>query len=153
MPERTKAQNARDKLNELAAILLRYKIGHGTEAKMQAQIQAILDAAKIPSAREMILQGGGRLDLAAAYPIVLNEDRDVSKNWKEKLVFGLPFVIAIECKIADTTYDLLSQISGYIQHPDVAAVLVVTSRQAHREMPEELHGKPVAVVWVGGNSL
>lgn len=143
----------RQKLEELQQLLMRYRIRCLNENMMQQQVAAILDAAKIPNCREMILPGGGRLDLAAAYPVVLNEDREVYKNWKEKVVHGLPFVIAIECKIAGTTYDLLSQVSGYIQHPDVAAVLVVTSRQAHREMPTELHGKPVAVVWVGGNSL
>lgn len=134
----------REKLNELAALLLRYKISHGTEAKMQAQVGRILASKGFTWGREVILTEKDRLDLGVFF------DGLPGCNFMQKPDLG---VIAIECKIAGTTYDLLSQISGYIQHPDVAAVLVVTSRQAHREMPEELHGKPVAVVWVGGNSL
>jgi len=143
----------RTKLNELFDLIRRYRIKYLTEDQMQRQVESIIAGAGLPCCREMILEGGGRLDLGVAYPVVLNEDREVWKNWKEKVDFGLPFVIAVECKVKGSLYDLLRQCSGYIQHPDVQAVLVVTSRQAHREMPTELHGKPVAVVWVGANVL
>lgn len=134
----------REKLTELAALLLRYKITYGTEAKMQSQVGKILSAGGYEWGRELILTDKDRIDLGVLCPGF------TGCNFLQRVDLG---VIAIECKIAGTTYDLLSQCSGYIQHPDVAAVLVVTSRQSHREMPDELHGKPVAVVWVGGNSL
>lgn len=132
----------REKLNELFDLVRRYRIKYLTEDQMQGQVESIIRGAGLSCCREMILEGGGRLDLGVAYPVQLNE-----------VVFGLPFVIAVECKIKGSLYDLMSQCSGYIQHPDVQGVLVVTSRQAHRDMPSELHGKPVAVVWVGANVL
>ena len=55
--------------------------------------------------------------------------------------------IAVEVKTRGSLGDLTRQIHRYLQEPDVRGVLVVTTRSIHRDLPDEISGKPVRVYW------
>lgn len=54
--------------------------------------------------------------------------------------------IAVELKRAGTAAALTRQITRYAGHREVGAVVVVTNRVRHRNIPPVINGKPVRVV-------
>lgn len=54
--------------------------------------------------------------------------------------------VAIEVKTKGGLSDLTRQVFRYAELPAVGGVLVVTTRNLHRNMPSEAMGKPVAVL-------
>jgi hypothetical protein len=54
--------------------------------------------------------------------------------------------IAVEVKVAGSPNEVLRQLHRYAQHEDVKALLLVTTRAAHRLLPGELNGKRLQVV-------
>jgi hypothetical protein len=46
-------------------------------------------------------------------------------------------------KIDGATNELLRQVSRYAEHEDVSAILVVSTRRRHSDLPESLCGKPI----------
>jgi len=54
--------------------------------------------------------------------------------------------IAIEVKIAGPLGNVTRQLFRYAQHPAVRAILLVTSRSRHGNMPSEMNGKPVHIL-------
>jgi hypothetical protein len=66
----------------------------------------------------------------------------------ERPDFLLSDDIAVEVKVRGTADQLERQVRRYLAHPEIAAVLIVTSRVRHRSLPVAIEGKPVRVVWV-----
>lgn len=58
--------------------------------------------------------------------------------------------IAVEVKVKGTTANLERQIGRYLAHDRVGAAIVVTRCARHRQLPGQIGGKPVHVVWLSG---
>lgn len=62
-------------------------------------------------------------------------------------------IFALEFKTDGGFEPLLGQISGYLERCNIAGMVVVTSRQAHRQLPTRLHDLPIVVCWIGPQKL
>lgn len=68
--------------------------------------------------------------------------------------FFLPdFRIGIECKIGGGFSTVSKQLDRYAEHPEIEALVLVTSRCGHQCEDLDFRGKPVRVVYVGGLRL
>lgn len=56
--------------------------------------------------------------------------------------------VGLEVKTDGAPTHVLRQIQRYAESDLVQAMVLVTTRAKHREMPNELRGKPVRVVWL-----
>jgi hypothetical protein len=68
----------------------------------------------------------------------------------ERLDFLVGGGIAVELKVAGPPDALERQITRYAAHDQVTAIVIVTTRARHQGMPEQVGGKPVFVVYLGG---
>lgn len=100
----------------VAELLDRSAFRFASEAALQAGIGQVLAAAGIPHRREVQVGPAGRLDF-------LTDE-------------GL----AIEVKVDGTAPALARQVLRYAQRPEVHAVLIVTTRAKHHEVPPEAFG-------------
>ena len=115
-------------LFELRDQLQRWRYPTLTESALQANVELALRLLKINYRREWRLSGeAGRVD------------------------FWLPDSrLFIECKISQPWTTVLRQLSRYCEASETAGGLLITRKHNHRDMPTALHGKPLAVLWVGG---
>ena len=113
---------------ELAALIGRHRYRYQSEEVLQAGIAEVFDTAGIQYERELYLNSRDRLDFR---------------------VGGT----AIEVKIKGSQMQLVRQIARYVEHPDVAAVLVVGTPAWVNLIPGELHGKPVYRLRLVGSML
>lgn len=58
--------------------------------------------------------------------------------------------IALEVKIDGSLSSVTRQLHRYAQHPDVRAIVLVTTRAMHDRMPPEMGGKPLLVIHLEG---
>lgn len=58
---------------------------------------------------------------------------------------GADIGTAVEVKVKGSLSDLTRQVFRYAEHPTVSGILVVTTKHAHRNLPAEVMGKPLAV--------
>lgn len=106
----------------LAAVVRGYRYAFADEAELQDGVAAALARAGVPFRREHVLAGVGRIDFLAGPGI------------------------GLEVKVGGSLTDLTRQVHRYAAHPDVAALVVVTSRLRLGYLPATLGGKPVRVV-------
>jgi hypothetical protein len=116
-------------VDELAETMAAYRFTFATERDLQNGIERVLESAKFPFEREFILSPKDRVDF---------------------LVVG---GIALEVKTKGSLTALTMQVHRYLQDERVEGTVIVTSKQGHRNLPAEINGKPVRVVWLGGQSL
>lgn len=102
---------------ELRALHFRYV----NEDELQRGLWAALRNLGYDVKREAIIDGRSRLDF---------------------LIGG----IAIEVKVAGRTVSVVRQLARYAEHPDVDALILVTTRLRHSDIPSVMSGKPVRVV-------
>ena len=121
--EGTKIRQAADEARAVANLLARHRLSVSDEADLQAAIHGILLADGRPARREAWL-GSDRPDF------LLGD-------------------VAIEVKVKGTNVEVLRQLHRYAAHEEVLAILLVTTRAAHRTIPREACGKPILVQWVG----
>jgi len=95
-----------------------------SEDDLQRGIAKLLEERSIPHQREYRLDAQSRLDF---------------------LVDG---GLGIEVKIDGSASDLGYQVLRYLRHEVVKGVVVITSRSSHRDLPREMEGKPVWVVYL-----
>lgn len=111
-------------------MLRRYALPFGTEAKLQLAVAEVLTRENIPFAREFSLGGDfGRIDFMA--------DGE----------------IGIECKVDGAGSAVLHQLVMYADCPWIKSLILVTSRHTHRIRANSINGKPLIVIFVGGQSL
>ena len=113
---------------EITGLLRRHRIPFGTEQDMQDAVQAILNRNHVQHAREVLLSAKDRIDFLS----------DGSH-------------VGIECKVSGSRSAVLAQLVRYAEHAQVTALILVTSRHTHRFACDEINGKPLFVVWVGGS--
>lgn len=113
---------------ELGAVLLAALGGAGLrvadERDLQEQLAGLLAAAGIAHQREARLGRRDRLDFLVG-------------------------AVAVEVKTGGGLSELTRQIFRYVEHGAVQGVLVVTTRRAHRDLPDAVLGKPLAVLCIG----
>lgn len=56
--------------------------------------------------------------------------------------------VGVEVKTKDSFETVLRQLHRYAQFPQVKGLVLVTTRQSHRDLPLELNGKSLRVVWL-----
>jgi hypothetical protein len=101
-----------------------------TEAQMQAAVQAVLDAAGVRYERERPCGSGNRLDFYLS-------------DWRT----------ALELKIEGGPSAVLRQLHRYAEQPDVAVLVLLTRKAAHRSLPRMLLGKPLHVLFLWEHAL
>lgn len=119
-------------LGRLHAVLADGSYSYDDEHQLQDLLEARLQQAGLRYQREHRLRSArgevyGRCDFVVG----------ASPNW-----------IAIEVKVAGSRGDLLQQVDRYLRSGRVAACLVATTRNTHRDLPRELRGKPLRVSWL-----
>lgn len=112
---------------QVRILLEGYRFHAPDEDTLQCGIAAVLQVEGIPFAREVDLGAAGRADFAVGGGAVL-----------------------IEAKVGGSLMDLARQVQRYCECDGVEGIIVVTTRQGHRALPETLAGTPIAVVWTGG---
>lgn len=110
----------------VAKLLNGYRLRFSNEALLQADVAKVLKLAEVEFHAEWSFSKSDRVD------------------------FWIPSIgLAMECKVDGGPSPVFSQLLRYAGHECVNAVLLVTSRQAHRLPVESLNNKPFQVVWVG----
>lgn len=115
-----KTFSAMSKLHAVRTLLSRFRFKYANETQLQRGIERILEESKFIFAREVTIDGIGRLD------------------------FFVEGEIAIEVKIDGSANELMRQVSRYAQSDRIRGILVVTSRATH-SLPESFNSKPVMV--------
>lgn len=73
---------------------------------------------------------------------------------KDRIDFYLPdSMIGIECKVDGGPTAVASQLLRYAQHEDIAELILITSRRGQVLTVDNLSGKPLHCIWIGGSSL
>jgi hypothetical protein len=95
-----------------------------SEDDLQRGIAKVLETAGIPHQREFRLGAQSRLD------------------------FMVEGGLGIEVKIDGSAMDLGYQVLRYLKDEAVKGIVVVTTRSSHRDLPRELEGKPIWVLYL-----
>lgn len=107
----------------LAAILGGRRYRYRDEATLHDALSAVLDEALIEHEHEVRIEGG-RIDFVAGQ-------------------------VGIEVKIKGSVEVLRRQLEGYSAERDLTDLLVVTTRPAHRAVPDRIGDKRIRVVSIG----
>jgi len=75
-------------------------------------------------------------------------EREFHLDAQSRIDFLVEGGLGVEMKIDGPVSELGYQILRYLQHDAVKAMLVVTTRSSHRDLPPALEGKPVWVVYL-----
>jgi hypothetical protein len=113
-------------LEHVQARLRAYRFRSTSEHDVQLGIGAVLDFERVAFRREVVLSRSDRID------------------------FLLEGGLGIEVKVDSSHTAVLRQLNRYASHVGVAALLLVTTRSKHIDMPSELQGKPVRVLFKPG---
>lgn len=101
----------------------RYHYAH--EDGLQAGITEALTGAGLPARREVRLAPRDRLDVLAGG-------------------------VGIEVKVAGSPDSVLGQLQRYATSEQITALVLVTTVARQRAMPEQVGGKPLSVIYLGG---
>ncbi len=112
------------RVSTIAAALVGRSFQWVTEADFQERIGWALDAWDISFEREKRLSAADRVD------------------------FWCP-PVAVEVKVAGALSDVTRQLVRYADLDIVEAVVLVTTKMRHRNMPSTMRGKPLRVVYIG----
>ena len=117
---------AKARADVLVTLLRRKRFNFSRELQLHEGIDQVLTDAKIPFQREVVLTPEDRIDF---------------------LCEGVGLEIKVDGSLAAVT----RQLWRYADHPLVEVIVLYTTRHHHRDMPKEMKGKPVIVIWA--NSL
>lgn len=113
----------------VAEAIHRYRFRWHTEADLQAGLAGALTDAGFTVEREVRLSAHDRVDLMVG-------------------------TVAVEVKVAKgraaVANAVASQLARYAAHPEVSALVLVTTTVRHKAMPAVMNGKPVSVVVLQG---
>lgn len=107
--------------SEIAAVLGSARFRYTSEDELQQGISLVLDKHGFAFEREARLDARSRIDFLVGD-------------------------VGIEVKVAGSAADLGVQVLRYLRHDRIRAVVIVTTRARHRDIPAELEGKPVHIV-------
>ncbi len=109
--------------SELADILFHARYRYNSEKELQLAISQILYQSNLPWKTEVPLTKKDRIDFMVGD-------------------------IGIEVKVGGSFQQVLRQLHRYACLPEVQGLVLVTTRQSHRDLPTKLNGKPLFVVWL-----
>ena len=116
--------------DELAAALVNFRFRYKDEKELQAGVAQCLAVLGLPFIPEYSL------------------------NTKDRVDFLLvPDGIGIECKTDDSRggaglSSVTRQLWRYAKSDEVKAIILITTRSKHRDLPSEILGKPLFVVYL-----
>ena len=110
----------------IAALIGGYRFRFDSELQLQDRIAELLTQTGMKHSREVILSKADRIDFLVGQ-------------------------VGIEIKIDLPTSSVLRQLYRYAQAERVSAMVLVTNRSKHLNIPREMNGKPVEVVFLGAN--
>lgn len=116
---------ARDEAAQIAALIGGFRFRYQNEDRLHDGIGQVLADGGITAIAEARLGARDRIDFLAG-------------------------TTGIEVKIAGTPAEVTRQLRRYAEHPEIAALVLVTTRARHRSVPVEIGGKPVRVVFLSG---
>jgi hypothetical protein len=105
----------------LAELLYRSRLSFQDEKQLQDDITAVLERAGIKSEAEVSLTPKDRIDFLCGDT-------------------------GIEVKVGSSPSMVQRQLWRYAQSPQIASLILVTTRSSHKELGGEMLGKPVHVV-------
>ena len=109
-------------LDVLLMLLRRWAFVTDNEDQLQAQIAATMTEFDVAFEREFVLPGkAGRIDF----------------------LFG---TLGLEIKVDGSFPAVAAQVQRYAECECISAVVLLTTKPAHRNLPQEIAGKPVRVV-------
>jgi hypothetical protein len=121
-------------LKAVAASIARHRFVFSDEAALQKGLAESLLADGFGVDREVRLGARNRVDLRVTRP-------------------GLEAALGLEVKIDGTQMSVVRQLDRYAASPDVDALVLVTNRVRHLQMPPTLRGKPVVVLNLLGGAF
>lgn len=78
-------------------------------------------------------------------------EREKSLSSRDRIEFYLPEArVGVECKIDGSPIAVIRQLLRYAESDLIEELILLTTRNKHRSMPETLHSKPLHLVYVGG---
>jgi hypothetical protein len=113
-------------LEQLVDIIRAHRFGYADEDELQRGVAAALSSRGLSVEREVRLDSRNRVDLLV--------DR---------------VGIEVKVKVGGSSAAVRRQVTRYAESDRLDAVLVVTSRLRHLQLPGEIAGKPVRTVSVG----
>ena len=116
--------------SELASALCFYRFRYKDEKELQAGVAQCLEMLKVPFVPEYPLNKSDRVDF-----------------------FVAAGGIGIECKTNDSRGGaglaaVTRQLWRYAKNDEVKAIILITTRAKHRDLPKEIFGKPLYVVYL-----
>ena len=73
--------------------------------------------------------------------------REHELTQEDRIDFWLDDGVGLEIKIQESLTSVTRQLHRYAQCDSVRALILLTTKMAHRKMPEEMNGKPLIVVY------
>lgn len=120
-------------------------------AKQNAnQPQTAEQLAKLLSGYSLVAAGEKRLQDTIEAVLVresLDYKREFSFSRKDRIDFLLEH-IGLEVKVDSSPAAVLRQLFRYSEQEAVGELLLVTTRSKHRNLPTEMNGKPVRVLYL-----
>ncbi len=111
---------------DVASRIRKYKYNFSNEKELQAGINLALSGCDENFVRESPLGEAGIID------------------------FFFLGGIGVEVKIKGSKMSVMRQLARYAKRPEIAALILVTTRNQLRAMPPELNEKEITVVYIGG---
>jgi hypothetical protein len=119
------APGPEDEAARIAALIGACRYHYRDEDRLHAGIEQVLADGGVNATAEARLSGRDRIDFLAG-------------------------PVGIEVKIAGSAADVTRQLRRYATHPEIGALVLVTTRARHRALPRQIGGKPLRVVFLSG---
>lgn len=107
----------------------RHSFRFSHESDLQTGIAQLLTSLSVPFRREVVLSPKDRID------------------------FLLSEKVGIEVKIDMSLAAVTRQLWRYVDFPEIERLILVTTRQRHTQVPDEMKGKPIRTVYLVNSFL
>jgi hypothetical protein len=111
-------------IDQLVTTLRSCRFRFQSEAELQSGIAEALTTAEIPFDREVRLSPLDRVDFLCGS-------------------------IGLEAKVKGSLAEVTRQVHRYCQHDTISAVVLVTTKANHRDLPAAMNQKAVTTLWLG----
>jgi hypothetical protein len=136
---------------KIVAALSGRAISTRDEAVLSKHVAQVLTAARIPFEQEVRLTSRDRIDYVVPEmePEPMADGSDDRFGKLRRRLCPLEQV-GIELKVEGSLANIIRQLDRYAQSDRVDALVLVTTRRSHLQVPDALRGKPITVICLGG---
>lgn len=107
-------------------------------------IAELLRGFRFTTSSEAELQSGVA-EVLSGFSVVYESEYRLGN--KDRIDFYLPALkVGIELKIDGGANQVADQLLRYVQHDEIAGLILMTSKASHRTVPGALNGKPIVQV-------